>query len=321
MQASSPTKHQRTLISLIQNTTARTNRKDEDDEDTRTLYKQSKLEVTKLKEKNRLQEETMKKYQSECEELRKQIKELQQLKGRDGHEVLKETMEKMTNENKQSNEQVTQLKTEITTLSEKLASRAQNEEHSRAAIAEHKKNMQSLQTKIDSIKIQLESTKVKLESKQEMVEHLEAGKKELTKQLNELKLTKQMTLEQAKHQKEIVKYQEKCEMLECQVQEKDVKISNLEGKMEVTALDLQQIQDLLTTISQREATKDIVVNVTVRLQKKPTNHANDSYDECSKQDLIEIIETHVDQIEALHQKLYRYKREIKRLQRKIQLVI
>ena len=267
----------------------------------------------------------MKKCQSECEELQKQIKELQQLKGRDGHEVLKETMEKMTNENKRSNEQVTQLKTEITTLSNKLASRALNEEHSRTASlrAEHEKNMQSLQTKIDSITIQLESTKVKLGSKQEMVEQLEAGNKELTKQLNELNLslTKQMTLEQAKHQKEIVKHQEKCEMLECQVQEKDVKISNLEGKMEVTALDLQQIQDLLTTISQREAVKDIVVTVIEQQQKKPSNHANDSFAECSKQDLIEIIETHVDQIEALHQKLYKYKREIKRLQQKIQLVI
>ena len=36
-------------------------KKDKDEEDTRALYKQSKLELTKLKEKNKLQEETMKK--------------------------------------------------------------------------------------------------------------------------------------------------------------------------------------------------------------------------------------------------------------------
>ena len=303
---------------------AKTNHKDEDDKNSQALYEQSEVEIKKLKEKNKLHEETMKTCQSECEELRKQVKELQQLKGRDGNEILKETIEKLKDENKQLNEQVTHFKIEIATLNERLSSKAENEERLETARTEHEKYLQALQVKVDSMTIQLESSNIKLESKQEMVKHLETRNKELTKQLNDLnlKLNEQITHEQTNHQNELAKYQEKCKLLEHQVQERDVKISNFEGKMEVTALNLQQIQYLLTTINQREAAKDIVVTVTEEPQKKKSrDHITDSFAKCSKQDLIEIIETHVDQIEALHQKLYRYKREIKNLQRKIQLVI
>ena len=311
----SPTsKRHRSSTTLFQNVTAKTNQ-----DDTQALYEQSEVEVKKLKEKNKLQEERMKTYQMECEQLQKQVKELQQPNRRDGHDILKE----MKDENKELHEQVTHFKIEIAILNEKLSSKTHNEERLETARTEQEKNLKSLQAKVNSMTTQLEGSNTKLELEQKTVQHLETKNKELKKVLNELnlKLSEQITVEQIKHQKELAKYKEKCDLLECHIQEKDVKISNLEGKMEVTALNLQQIQDLLTTINQREAAKDIIVTVSEEPKEKSRDDTDDSYAKCSKQDLIEIIEAHVDQIEALHQKLYKYKREIKKLQRKIQLVI
>jgi len=298
---------------LFQNIAAKAN---QDHQDVQSLIEQSEVEIKNLEEKNRLQEKTIISHQMECEQLRKQVKELQHPKGDD---ILKEIID----ENKQLREQLTLFKIENATLNEKLLFKIENEERLEIAQTEHEKNLQSLQAKINSMIVKLESSNVNLETKQEMIQRLETQNKELTKQINEskVKLTERITLEQTKHQEELTKYQEKCKMLECHIQEKDVKISNLEGKMEVAAINLQQIRDLLTTINQREAAKDIIVTVSEEPNETPKDHTSDSFAKCSKEDLIEIIESHVDQIEALHQKLYRYKREINKLQRKIQLVI
>ncbi|XP_065900498.1 putative leucine-rich repeat-containing protein DDB_G0290503 [Dysidea avara] len=297
------------------------------------LYQQSKLEIERLKERNKFQEEVLKKLQSECDELKSQVKELERLKEREG--LQKEMIEKFKSENKQLNEHTTELKVEVATLNEKLSNTKENEEQSKAARNELEKCLQSLQSKVETMTVQVESADVKLNSKQEKIEHVEAQNRDLRKQITELKqkLTQQQTqarIDHSKHQKEIEKYQQRCEQMENQVQEKDNKLSNIEGKMENTSENLKQIQEILANLNEKEEIDD-----------PPSLHKQDSGKvaeviirkngvecskqqlvlECSKQDLVDIIEVYIEQIEELHHKVHLYQCEIRKLKLKLKSLV
>lgn len=291
------------------------------------LYQQSKLEVERLKEKNEFQAESLGKLQLECNELRNQVREFERMKERSS--LLEETLEKTKEENQKLNQQLLLTKIEANSLTEKLAAKIESEEVLKEAKLKLEENLQTMHVKCENLAVQLESTNVKLESKLEKINSMEAQNKELHKQVNELKqkVSQQQTQlqnEQNIHQRELEKEQQKCHELQCQIQEKDKKISFLEGKMEVTSLNLKQLQESIATLNEKETAKS--TPKTNRFSKLYPNGANTSImnareTDCTKQDLIEIVESHVDQIEALHQKIFMYQREIANLQQKLKCVL
>ena len=256
-------------------------------------------------------EETMKKLQSECDVLRGQVKELEWLKEREA--LQRQTIETLTAENKNLNEQLAQLQVEI-------------------ARSELGNSLQCLQSKVEIMTVQVESN---LDSKKEKIAHVETQNKDLQKQITELKLTlsqqqTQTTLDHSKHQQEIEKYQQKCEQMESHVQEKDTKLSNIEGKMENTLENLQQIQEILANLNKKEESEDDTssLNQDTRNIAEVTIRKNgiecfkqQLILECSKQDLVDIIEAHIEQIETLHQVLYSYHCKIGKLQLKLKCII
>lgn len=303
---------------LSYSTTAATIHQEKTDQE---LYQhlQSKLEVERLKEKNKFQAENIEKLQSECNELRREMKEFERMKER--NTLLKETLEKSHEENQNLNQQVMQSKVEANSLNEKLIAKIESEEGLKGAKIKLEENLQTMQAKHENLAIQLGNANVKLEAKLEKISIIETQNKELCKQMNELKLKlsqqqTQLQIEQTAHQKELHKEQQKQHELLCQIQENDKKISYLEGKMEVSSLNVKQLQESFATLSERETSIKLIPNTA------KTCIMNDAYEtNCSKQDLIEIIEVHVDQIEILHQKIYMYKREIAKLQQKLKCVL
>ena len=302
--------------------TAATIEQEKSGTETEELYQQSKVEVEMLKEKNKSQAESIEKLQSECNELRNQMKEFEQMKERSG--LLQEMLEKTTEENQKLNQQVTLTKVEASRLNEKLAAKIESEEVFIAAKIKLEENLQTMQAQHENFTIQLESANSKLESKLEKINTLETQNKELHEQMNELKLkVSQQQTEQNTYQSELEKEQQKCDEMQCQMQQKDQKIKNLEGKMEVTLLNFKQLQESIgSSMKEREN----------RLKsKRSAKNSNSSstkaclinvYEiDCTKQDLIEIIEVHVEQIEALHLKIDMYKREIIKLRQQIKCVI
>ncbi|XP_065902706.1 putative leucine-rich repeat-containing protein DDB_G0290503 [Dysidea avara] len=282
-----------------------------DDKDLQQLHKQFKLENKSAKGKDMFYEETMKKLQSECDVLRGQVKELEWLKEREA--LQRQTIETLTAENKNLNEQLAQLQVEI-------------------ARSELGNSLQCLQSKVEIMTVQVESN---LDSKKEKIAHVETQNKDLQKQITELKLTlsqqqTQTTLDHSKHQQEIEKYQQKCEQMESHVQEKDTKLSNIEGKMENTLENLQQIQEILANLNKKEESEDDTssLNQDTRNIAEVTIRKNgiecfkqQLILECSKQDLVDIIEAHIEQIETLHQVLYSYHCKIGKLQLKLKCII
>lgn len=287
------------------------------------LYQQSKLEIEMLKEKNKSQAENIEKLQSECDGLRSQLKEFERIKERSS--LLKETLEKTNEENQKLNQQVILAKVEGSALNEKLAAKIENEGILKAAKVKLEENLQTMQAKHESLAVQLESTSVKLESKLEKINSIETRNKELCKQANEfrLKLSQhqiQIQVDQSAHQRELAKEQQKYHKLLYQIEEKDKKINDLERKMEVSSLNLKQLQEMIAILNDKEPVKGtlIVKNFSkVDPNSIETFRINGYETDCTKQDLIDIIEAHVDQIEALHQKLYLYDREITKLQQKL----
>ena len=286
------------------------------------------MEVERLKEKNQCQAESIEKLQSECNELRNHVKEFERMKER--NTLLKETLENTKEENQKLNQQLLLTKVETNSLMEKLAAKTESEEILKEAKTKLEESLQTMYAKWENLAVQLESTNVKLELKLEKINSIEAQNKDLQKQVNELKLKvsqqqTQLQMEQGTHQKELEKEQQKRHEMQSQIQEKDKKISHLEGKMEVTLLNLKQLQEKVASLNEREAEKGALK--TKKLPKLFSNGAktcviNDAYQtDCTKQDLIEIIEAHVDQIETLHQKIFMYKREIVKLQQKLKCVL
>ena len=244
--------------------------------------------------------------------------------------LLKETLENTKEENQKFNQQLLLTKVETNSLMEKLAAKTESEEILKEAKTKLEESLQTMNAKRENLVVQLESTNVKLESKLEKINSIEAQNKDLRKQVNELKLKvsqqqTQLQMEQGTHQKELEKEQQKRHEMQSQIQEKDKKISHLEGKMEVTSLNLKQLQEKVASVNEKEAEKGALK--TKKLPKLFPNGAktcviNDAYQtDCTKQDLIEIIEAHVDQIETLHQKIFMYKREIVKLQQKLKCVL
>jgi len=166
--------------------TATTILQEKSDKEIQDLYQQSKLEVERLKEKNKFQANSIEKLQSECSELRNQTKEFERMKERSG--MLKEILEKTTEENQKLNQQVILSKVEASTLNEKLAAKIESEKALKATKIKLEENLQTIQAKHENLVVQLESTKVKLESKLEKLNSIETQNKELYNQLNELKL-------------------------------------------------------------------------------------------------------------------------------------
>jgi len=304
--------------------TPTTIQQEKSDKETQDLYQQSKLEVERLKEKNKSQADSIEKLRSECNELRNQTKEFERMKERSG--MLKEILESTKEENQKLNQQVMLAKVEAGALNEKLAAKIESEEALKAAKIKLEENLQTTQAKRENLVVQLESSNVKLESKLEKLNSIETQNKELRKQVNELKLKisqqqTQIRVEQNIHQREQDKDQQKFHELQCQIQEKDMKISNLEGKMEITSLSLKQLQESFASMNEKDNMKG-AMKLKNGLKSSPKPFLSNMYGtECTKQDLIEIIEAHVDQIEVLHQKNYMYKREIVKLQQKLKCVL
>jgi len=270
---------------------------------------QLKLENERLKEKNSFQEETMKKMQSECDALKNQVKEMERLKEREA--LQREMIEKLTVENKQLSKQMTELQ---------------------VARSKLENSAQHLQNKVESMTVQMESAE---NLKKVKIEHVEALNKDLQKQITELKITlsqqqTQATQDHSKHQKEVEKYQQKCEQMENQVQEKDIKLSNIEGKMESTLKNLQQIQEILNLLDKKEeqSRSDCPTSlheeepVQVTISKNGIECFKQKLMlKCSKQDLVDIIEAHIEEIETLHHVLYTYHCKIDKMQLKLKCII
>ena len=152
--------------------------------------------------------------------------------------------------------------------------------------------------------LELKQTTEQISFLERQLEESENVQKQLTQQQN------QMQIEQNIRQRAQEKDQQKFHELQCQIQEKDMKISYLEGKMEVTSSSLKLLQESFTSLNKKETTNDSM---------KMKNHSKSSSSftetrtinmhgmECTKQDLIDIIETYVWEIEALHQEIYKYK--------------
>ena len=270
----------------------------------------SKLEVEGFKEINKSPTKSAEKLQSEYN-------------GR--NEVLKEMLDKMHEENKILYQQVILAKVEASTLNEKLVAKVESEEALRAAKDKLEESLQGMQTKHESLAVQLESTSVKLESKLEKIEGIEMENRELHEQVNELtaKILQQQTQLQDQletHQKELEKDQQKLQELQYQIQEKDKNISNFEGKLEATSLNFKQLQESVATLNEKRATKSQSIR-RLRINNVEASIINAYGEDCTREDLMEIIEAHVDQIEALHQQTYMYKKEIVKLQQKLKCIL
>ena len=313
---------------LSYSTTVASIQQEKTDKEIQDLYQDSKLEVERLKEKNQRQAESIEKLQLECRELTNQVKEFERMKERST--LLKETLEQTKEENQKLNQQILLTKVEASSLTEKLAAKTESEGILKEAKIKLEESLQTMHAKRENLAVQLESTNVKLESKLEKINSIEAQNKDLCKQVNELKLKvsqqqAQLQTGQNIHQKELENERQKCHEMQSQIQEKDKRISNLEGKMEVTSLNLKQLQDKAATLNEKETAKGAL-----KIKKLPKLFPNgaktcvisDAYEtDCTKKDLIEIIEAHVDQIETLHQKIFMYKREIVKLQQKLKCVL
>ena len=271
---------------------------------------ESKLEVEGPKEINTSPAESIEKLQSECNER---------------SDPLKEMLDKMQEENQILSQQVILAKVEAGALNEKLVAKVESEEALRAAKDKLEESLQSMQTKHESLAVQLEGTSVKLESKLEKIESIEIENKDLHEQLNELtaKMSQQQSQLQAQletHQKELEEEQQKLQELQYQIQERDKNISNLEGKLEATSLNFKQLQESIATLNEKKTTKSQSTR-RLRINNTEKSIINTYGEDCTREDLMEIIEVHVDQIELLHQQTHMYKKEIVKLQHKLKCIL
>ena len=235
--------------------------------------------------------------QSECNELKGQLRDFERIKERNG--LLQEMLDKTKEENQKLNQEVILAKA-------KLAAKVESEKELKEAKIKLEENLQTMQAKCENLAIQLESTKVKLdlESKIEKINSIETQNKELQEQVNELKVSQrtQMEIEQTVHQQEQEKEQQKQNLIQ-------EKISRLEG-------GLKHLQELLFTSHVKIISKSALKSINLA----KTSIINLRGTDCTKEDLIKIIEVHVDQIEDLHQQIHTYGMEIIRLQQKLKCV-
>ena len=232
--------------------------------------------------------------QSECNELKGQLRDFERIKERNG--LLQEMLDKTKEENQKLNQEVILAKA-------KLAAKVESEKELKEAKIKLEENLQTMQAKCENLTIQLESTKVKLDLESK-INSMETQNKELQEQVNELKVSQrtQMEIEQTVHQQEQEKEQQKQNLIQ-------EKISRLEGS-------LKQLQELLFTSHLKVISKSALKSISLA----KTSIINLRGTDCTKEDLIKIIEAHVNQIEDLHQQIHTYGMEIVRLQQKLKCV-
>ena len=246
--------------------------------------------------------------QSECNKLKGQIQDFERIKERSG--LLQEMLDKTKEENQKLNQEVILAKVEVSSLTEKLATKVESEKVLKEARIKLEENLQTMQAKCENLAIQLESTKGKLESKLEKIDSIETQNKELHKQVDEL------TLKVSQQQTQIQVEQTVHEQAKEQQAKEQQKHTELQEKISSLEESLKQLQESIFTLHVKVTTKSALKSVGFDDAKTPVINLHG----CTKEVLIKTIEVHVDQIEELHQQIHMYKRKILELQQKLKCV-
>lgn len=213
-----------------------------------------------------------------------QIKDFERIKERSC--LLEKMLDKAKEENQKLNQEVTHAKVEA---SGKLAAKVESEKILREAKTKLEEDLQTMQTKCEKLAIQLESTKVELKSKLEKIDSIETQNKELHN-----RVTQQQT-QQREQEKEQQKLIQK-------------KITSLEESLKKLQESFFTLHVKVTTLKSHsfDGARPSAIDL----------HGTD----CTKEDLIKIIEVHVEQIVDLHQLIHTYQRKIAMLQQKLKCV-